>query len=182
MKPHGSVNFRFPMGKGFISFPVADWPSFLGSHNAIIETNRFSGQWVEDYQPNFSFERDFLADASGTRILYYIPAMVPPLGRRKYHEQFESHQLIWGNVNSLLKRTAVLIVLGSALNDEEFKLWDGLDNHLSKNSQIRIVCANFAEAKKVEARLIQHQFKRIVPLDVAGFDEYAKRYLEAGSL
>lgn len=81
IKPHGSVNFRFPIARGFIGINVADWSSFLKAHNAIIETNRFSGQWVETYQPTFSFERDFLTHTPETknRKLEYIPALVPPL-------------------------------------------------------------------------------------------------------
>jgi hypothetical protein len=184
LKPHGSVNFRFPIARGFIGINVADWPSFLRAHNSIIETNRFSGQWVESYQPSFSFERDFLtpAEKPQNRKLEYIPALVPPLGRRKYHDQFDSYQLIWRAIEQLFKRTDELIVIGSAMNEEEFKLWDCLEENLPKVSSVKIVDSSLSRAWEVVDRFKKHGFGKLIPEDVAGFYEYASLYLEAGKL
>jgi len=184
LKPHGSVNFRFPIARGFIGIKVADWPSFLKSHNAIIETNTFSGQWVETYEPRFSFEKDFLTDTSvvQNRKLEYIPALVPPLGRQKYHEQFDSYRVIWDTIDRLFRQTDELIVIGSAMNNEEFKLWDSLKRNLPKTSLIKIVGSSLSGARTVEERFNKHDFNRVVSLDVAGFYEYAELYLEAGAL
>lgn len=182
LKPHGSVNFRFPIARGYVGINVADWPSFLNSHNSIIETNRFSGQWVKSYEPNFSFEKDFLTAAvePQNRKLEYVPALVPPLGQQKYHDQFDSYQLIWGAIGQLLQRTGELIVIGSAMNEEEFKLWECLEDSLPRASLVKIVGSSLSGARKVADKFSKHGFARVIALDVSGFHQYADLQLATG--
>lgn len=184
LKPHGSVNFRFPIGKGFIRINVANWPSFLERHGAFIETINFRGRPVESYKPSFSFEQDFLTStlSVGDRRLEYIPALVPPLGLQKHYDQFDSYGSIWNKIGALLKQTEVFVVIGSAMNKEDTKLWDVVKRNLPKTSLIRIVSSCLSEAQTVKNKFKKRGFKRVVPVDVLGFHEYAKRWLERGTV
>lgn len=63
-------------------------------------------------------------------------------------------------------------MIGSAMNDEEFKLWDSLINNLPKESLVKIVGSSLSGAQKVGEKFNKRGFNRVSPLDVAGFYQY----------
>jgi hypothetical protein len=184
LKPHGSVNFRFPLSRGFIKMNVGDWQEFLKMHNSIIETNRFSGQWIETYDPTFNFETDFLTNTldKKDRILNYIPALIPPLGEKKYYEQFDSYEIIWDSISSILMQTNTLVIIGCNMNKEDTRLWEVINNNLSKDSKIKIISSSYTSADKIGKQLNSQGFKEVFPSETTGFYDYAKQLLETGNI
>lgn len=174
IKPHGSLNFRF-LYRSFISLPCKDWQEFISKRNSTILTNRFSGRQIEAYEPTFDFEKDFCIEG----ILKYIPAIVMPIGINKDYFQFDDYFSMWNETQKIMKETSELVVIGCAMNYEDEKLWQSLNN-LNRNTMIKIVSSDQNTAEVVADKFIKRNFKNTVPIEVSGFFEYAKNYLSKG--
>ncbi len=66
------------------------------------------------------------------------------------------------------------------MNEEEFKLWDSVNQCFAKNSVIKIVNSR-SGARTVKDKFMMRGFNRVLAVDVDGFYEYGKLYLEVGA-
>lgn len=182
LKPHGSVNFRYPIGRLMVMDTARDWRGYIRSANTTIQnaTIRGFGPQAEVYCPKFSLQDDFWTGPD--QPIGYMPMLVQPF-KDKLYDQLPDLAMIWRGVEEALARTDRLVVVGCRMRPSEARLWDRIRKYLKSQATIRIVDCGDKALVEVEEVFRTHGFVNTQPLHgVKGFHAYALDYLGAGHL
>lgn len=167
-KIHGSINWRVR----FHGIEVGNMHK-LSNIAGLLFSNIITGDAVQfgvlpvDATAKIDY-RDYVRSSYD----FGVPAIIPPVAGHKRYERFDEYKQIHEFARNIIHRADKLVIIGCSLRPEDVTLFDLLDNHLTDEIELKIVCRS--DTDKVANKMKEIVDNPTIDTSHTDFTSYAR--------